>query len=174
MSIADLNYSVKSYPSMQAALDAREVGDSLWLLDTGNSGADDVLVGAEREEVLRDVLFHFELEAIPTSWSIRKIDGSTRIRLRVEWLPVKGGLPRTEDFIWPDTEDAQVTLLRAHAGIRLETAQSRLLVLHPLIRGQVTATEWLGTGIRDTQLRTKTNPKGDQRVRYLRLEGRPS
>ena len=52
--------------------DAIANGDQAYLLNT-NTGDDDVLLGSA-EEVLQDALAHFELEDLPDSWSLTRMD----------------------------------------------------------------------------------------------------
>ena len=48
-------------------------GKELWKLDTGNTGDDDMLIGSY-DEVLSDVLYYHEVDALPFGWSITKVD----------------------------------------------------------------------------------------------------
>ena len=52
--------------------DALAAGEQAYLLNT-TTGDDDVLLGS-LEEVLQDILDHFELESLPSGWSLTRMD----------------------------------------------------------------------------------------------------
>ena len=52
--------------------EAIAAGGQAWALDT-NTGDDDVLLGSA-DDVLQDALAHFELDALPSGWSLVRVD----------------------------------------------------------------------------------------------------
>ncbi|MBW2006138.1 MAG: hypothetical protein JRI72_16355 [Deltaproteobacteria bacterium] len=52
---------------------AQSQNKQIWKLETGNAGEDDFLIGSY-EEVLNDVLVHFEEKALPEDWEIIPVD----------------------------------------------------------------------------------------------------
>jgi len=51
----------------------RPAGTKVFRLDTGNNGEDDVLLGENREDVLRDVLSHHEIKELPEHWELSEV-----------------------------------------------------------------------------------------------------
>ena len=47
--------------------------EKVFRLDTGNYGEDDLLLGTSREEVLRNVLHHHEMEGLPEDWTLEEV-----------------------------------------------------------------------------------------------------
>ena len=55
-------------------IQTRPAGTKVFRLDTGNDGEDDVLLGASREDVLRDVLYHHEIKELPEHWELEELE----------------------------------------------------------------------------------------------------
>lgn len=76
--------TLKSHTA-EEIMEAIHNGVPVYALDTGNDGADDTLIGMH-DEVVADLLYYHELDALPHHWSLT----------RVTWLsqeidPTKGG-----------------------------------------------------------------------------------
>lgn len=61
-----MNLRSHAKAEIAAALLNRE---PVWALDTGNDGEDDILIG-DYDEVVGDILAHFEMEALPDHWTL--------------------------------------------------------------------------------------------------------
>jgi len=75
-----------------ALVAALNQGGSIWELDTNDDGEDDILIGSA-EEVLADVFHHFEIDALPERWALRKLDSAEVGSLRADMLEEMGGNP---------------------------------------------------------------------------------
>lgn len=52
-------------------------GKKVFVLDTGSAGEDDILIaepGEGREDILADVLAHYEVAELPEGWTLEEID----------------------------------------------------------------------------------------------------
>jgi hypothetical protein len=58
--------------SASTILDALADGLPVWMLDTGNDGEDDVLIG-DYQDVVADILDHFDLDELPDHWSLERL-----------------------------------------------------------------------------------------------------
>ena len=67
----NLNLASHSMEEIEQALINFE---TIWVLDTGNAGEDDTLIGGTYEEALQDVLCFHELDELPKNWSIEKFN----------------------------------------------------------------------------------------------------
>lgn len=66
----------RSFTPAQVA-EAQANGKTIYELATANAGEDDYLIadaGETREDILRDVLSHFELDELPKGWSLEIVE----------------------------------------------------------------------------------------------------
>lgn len=54
--------------------DALADGLPVWRLETGNDGEDDVLIG-DYQDVVADILDHFDLDELPDHWFLERVEG---------------------------------------------------------------------------------------------------
>ena len=54
-------------------LSALRDGKEVYVLDTGNDGEDDVLIGGFRD-VMRDIVEYHEIDILPDHWGLRLLD----------------------------------------------------------------------------------------------------
>lgn len=57
----------------EAIAQALEAGLAVYVLDTGNDGEDDTLIGSE-EEIRNDILTHHDLDALPAHWTLSRVE----------------------------------------------------------------------------------------------------
>jgi len=65
-------HSMKSH-TLEEVRNALNEGTPVWIVDTGTSGNDDVLIG-DYDEVLTDFLFYLELDELPKDWEIYRLE----------------------------------------------------------------------------------------------------
>lgn len=64
-------YGMKSFDGEEIAQSLID-GHPITRLNSGDAGEDDLLVGDE-DECLGDVLYHFEIEELPSGWTLKEV-----------------------------------------------------------------------------------------------------
>lgn len=68
--------SYRSHTRTECAA-AQQQGKLLWNIDTGGDGDDDVVIyppTTTREQVIQDLLYHHDMESLPDTWAVTRVD----------------------------------------------------------------------------------------------------
>jgi hypothetical protein len=111
-------------------------GESVFELDTANSGNDDVLIGTE-EECITDIILHTEFDEMPVNWTLRKID---KEELEQHFPVDKTYYLISEKYVGPNEKDSCGNFYGDGTIMRIETIPGT-----KNMSGEECTDGWLGT-----------------------------